>query len=158
MVIKEMDIIQRICSMDCSAKLKDGAVCPCQQMKDIAKDITAFFKVKVLERAEDAPEFMQYDDCKEWMAGMFTEVAVKPQANCTKPDGHEPCIVPYEKVAEEQNGRIMLGATEIGTVAGGKVLQSSNRNVITICHKGFYYHVNITDIVSAILGKEGINA
>jgi len=73
MIIKEMDIIQRICSMNCSAKLKDGAVCPCQQMKDIAKDIIAFLKVKVMERAEDAPEFMQYDDCKEWMAGMFNE-------------------------------------------------------------------------------------
>ena len=73
MVIKEMDIIERICSMDCSAKLKDGAVCPCQQMKDIAKDIIAFLKVKVIERAGGAPEFMQYDDCKEWLAGMFNE-------------------------------------------------------------------------------------
>lgn len=92
MVIKETDIIQRICSMDCSAKLRGEIPCPCGQMKDIAKDIIAFFKVKVLERAEDAPEFMQYDDCKEWMAGMFTEVVVEPQPNhCTKPDGCEPC-------------------------------------------------------------------
>lgn len=98
--------------------------------------------------------------CRDIQCRNFTTDADGDCKNSAVVVGTEPkhCIVPYEKVAEEQNGRIMLGATEIGTVAGGKVLQSSNRNVITICLKGFYYHVNITDIVSAILGKEGRNA
>ena len=98
--------------------------------------------------------------CRDIQCRYFTTDADGNCKNSAVVVGTQPnhCIVPYEKVVEEQNGRIMLGATEIGTVAGGKVLQSSNRNVITICHKGFYYHVNITDIVSAILGKEGRNA
>jgi len=66
-------------------------------------------------------------------------------------------MIPYEKVSKELNRRVMLGATQIGIIAdGGEVLQSENKNVITISHKGFYYHINLTELVPTILDWEVI--
>ena len=64
------------------------------------------------------------------------------------------CPIPFEKVLKTKNGRMMLGCETIGTLPYGKVVQSANKNVLTICHKDFYFHINITDIVSAILSQE----
>ena len=64
------------------------------------------------------------------------------------------CPIPYEKVLKDENKRIIFGAEIIGDVDGGNVYQSKNRNVITISHKGYFYHINVTDIVKAILDKE----
>ena len=67
-------------------------------------------------------------------------------------------MIPYEKVSKELNRRVMLGATQIGIIAdGGEVLQSENKNVITISHKGFYYHINLTELVPIILDWEEKN-
>ena len=64
-------------------------------------------------------------------------------------------LLSYEKVKIEENRKIMLGCELIATTDTCKVFQSENRNVITIEHDGYYYHVTLGDILKSILmGKE----
>lgn len=65
--------------------------------------------------------------------------------------------IDVDSVQEKQNRKWMLGAEEIasGTFGGGdkpfKVLQSDNRNVITIIVDGYYHHVLVNDIILEVL-------
>jgi hypothetical protein len=65
--------------------------------------------------------------------------------------------IPVQIVEEKNNRKIMLGCEEIatGTYGGGdkpfKVLQSENRNVITIIADGNYHHVILNDIIQEVL-------
>ena len=60
-------------------------------------------------------------------------------------------IISFEKVLAEDNTKVMLDCVKIAHGEGIEVFQSENRNVITIIHKGFYYHVILEDIVNAVL-------
>lgn len=66
------------------------------------------------------------------------------------------CPLPFRKVEASKNSKVMLDCEEIvsGEYEDGKpfrVVQSGNRNVITIIADGFYNHVLMTDIVERVL-------
>ena len=65
--------------------------------------------------------------------------------------------IPVKRVKEAENRKIMLGCEEIavGTFGGDdkpfRVVQSANRNVITIISDGYYNHVIVNDIILEVL-------
>ena len=65
--------------------------------------------------------------------------------------------IPVQRVKEADNRKIMLGCEEIavGTFGGAdkpfRVVQSENRNVITIIADGYYNHVIVNDIILEVL-------
>ena len=60
-------------------------------------------------------------------------------------------VISFEKMLAEDNTKVMLGCVRIAHGEGIEIFQSENRNVITITHRGFYYHVILEDIVNAVL-------
>jgi len=64
-------------------------------------------------------------------------------------------LLNFEKVRIEDNTKIMIDCEKIADSEGVEVFQSQNRNVITIKHEGYFYHVILEDLVNAVLmGKE----
>ena len=65
--------------------------------------------------------------------------------------------ISVDSVPEKENRKIMLGCEEIaiGTFGGGdkpfRVVQSENRNVITVISEGRYCHVILNDIIREVL-------
>ena len=64
-------------------------------------------------------------------------------------------LISFQKVLAKDSTKIMLDCTRIAKGADIEIFQSANRNVITIVHKDFYYHITLTDIINAVLmGQE----
>ena len=67
-------------------------------------------------------------------------------------------ILNFDKVKVGDNTKVMIDCEKIADGEGLEVFQSQNRNVITIKHNGYFYHVLIGNIVDAVLmgikGKE----
>ena len=65
-------------------------------------------------------------------------------------------LISFEKVLAKDNKKVMSNCIKIATGESKEnkeieIFQSENRNVITIIHRGFYYHVTLGDIVDAVL-------
>jgi len=60
-------------------------------------------------------------------------------------------LLSYEKVRIEDNRKIMLDCTLIAQADNYEIYQSANRNVITIKHEGYLYHLTLQDIVNSVL-------
>lgn len=67
--------------------------------------------------------------------------------------------IEVQSVKEKDNRKVMLGYEEVasGTFGGDdkpfRVLQSENRNVITVIVDGYYHHVILNDIILEVLKK-----
>ena len=65
----------------------------------------------------------------------------------------ESAIFSYDMVEEKENRKVMLDCTKVAsTETGADVYQSGNRNVITVCYKGFMYHITLQQIVEGMIG------
>lgn len=70
--------------------------------------------------------------------------------------------VDVDRVKESDNCKIMLGCEEIsnGTYGAGdkpfRVVQSDNRNVITVIADGYYNHIELDDIIRNVLSANMI--
>lgn len=68
------------------------------------------------------------------------------------------CCLHFERVLEKDNQKIMLECEKVaeGVLDDGRefsVVQSKNRNVITIIFDGFYNHVILKEIISKVLSE-----
>lgn len=65
--------------------------------------------------------------------------------------------IPVDRVKESENRKWMLGSEEVATGTFGvddtpfRVVQSDNRNVITIIVDGYYNHIILNDIILEVL-------
>lgn len=61
-------------------------------------------------------------------------------------------IINFEKVKKEDNTKIIFDSDIIATSnTEAVILQSKNKNVITISYKEHYYHITLEEIVNGIL-------
>jgi len=60
-------------------------------------------------------------------------------------------MIKFDKIKVEDNRKVMLGSEKIASGEGFEVFQSENRNVITVKHGGYFYHVLLSQIVDAVL-------
>jgi len=62
------------------------------------------------------------------------------------------CTLRFERVKKEENRKVMYKCETIAdTDSGVKVVQSPNKNVITIIHNGYMNHVILEDVVNQVL-------
>jgi hypothetical protein len=71
------------------------------------------------------------------------------------PNTLDASLLSYEKVKIEDNRKVMMDCELIAEAKSYKIWQSQNRNVITIEHDGYYYHLTLQDLINSVLmGKE----
>lgn len=66
------------------------------------------------------------------------------------------CPLHFEKVEKDKNSKVMFDCEQVasGEMNDGRgffVLQSANRNVITIECEGFYNHIILSEIIDRVL-------
>lgn len=66
-------------------------------------------------------------------------------------------VIPVQRVNEADNRKVMIDCEDVavGTFGGDdkpfRVVQSANRNVITVIADGYYNHIILNDIILEVL-------